>query len=63
MVWDIVYVWKRRMGIVAYTTQMAWLQAIKRIKNGTGTQILMEIKKNKLNDSSKWFTWGQKIRP
>lgn len=25
-----------------------------------GTQIVLEVKKNKLNNSSKWFTFGQK---
>ena len=29
----------------------------------TGTQMVLEVKKNKLNNSSKWFTFGQKIRP
>ena len=29
----------------------------------TGTQMILEVKKNKLNNSSKWFTFGQKIRP
>ena len=29
----------------------------------TGTQMVPEVKKNKLNNSSKWFTFGQKIRP
>ena len=29
----------------------------------TGTQMVLEAKKNKLNNSSKWFTFGQKIRP
>ena len=28
----------------------------------TGTQMVLEAKKNKLNKSSKWFTFGQKIR-
>jgi len=28
----------------------------------TGTQIVLEAKKNKLNNSSKWFAFGQKIR-
>ena len=28
----------------------------------TGTQMVLEAKKNKLNNSSKWFTFGQKIR-
>ena len=28
-----------------------------------GTQVVPEVKKNKLNNSSKWFTFGQKIRP
>ena len=32
-------------------------------KMATGTQIVLEVKKNKLNNSSKWFTFGQKIRP
>ena len=27
----------------------------------TGTQMVLEVKKNKLNDSSKWFTFGQKL--
>ena len=26
----------------------------------TGTQMVLEAKKNKLNNSSKWFTFGQK---
>ncbi len=26
----------------------------------TGTQMVLEVKKNKLNNSSKWFTFGQK---
>ena len=26
----------------------------------TGTQMVLEAKKNKLNNSPKWFTWGQK---
>ncbi len=29
----------------------------------TGTQMVLEAKNNKLNNSSKWFTRGQKIRP
>ena len=29
----------------------------------TGTQMVLEAKKNKLNNISKWFTFGQKIRP
>ena len=29
----------------------------------TGTQMVLEVKKNKLNNSSKWFAFGQKIRP
>jgi len=29
----------------------------------TGTQMVLEAKKNKLNNSSKWFTFGQNIRP
>lgn len=28
----------------------------------TGTQMVLEAKKNKLNSSSKWFAFGQKIR-
>ncbi len=24
-----------------------------------GTQMVLEVKKNKLNNSSKWFTFGQ----
>ena len=28
----------------------------------TGTQMVLEVKKNKFNNSSKWFTFGQKIR-
>ena len=28
-----------------------------------GTQMVLEVKKNELNNSSKWFTFGQKIRP
>ena len=28
----------------------------------TGTQMVLEVKKNKLNNSSKWFTFGQKDR-
>ena len=27
----------------------------------TGTQMVLEVKKNKLNNSSKWFTFGQKL--
>ena len=27
----------------------------------TGTQMVLEVKKNKLNNSSKWFTFGEKI--
>lgn len=27
----------------------------------TGTQMVLEAKKNKLNNSSKWFTFGQKL--
>ena len=26
----------------------------------TGTQMVLEAKKNELNNSSKWFTFGQK---
>lgn len=26
----------------------------------TGTQMVLEVKKNKLNNSSNWFTFGQK---
>ncbi len=29
----------------------------------TDTQMVLKAKKNKLNNSSKWFTFGQKIRP
>ena len=28
----------------------------------TGTQMVLEVKNNKLNNSSKWFAFGQKIR-
>ena len=28
-----------------------------------GTQMVLKVKKNKLNNSSKWFAFGQKIRP
>lgn len=28
-----------------------------------GTQMVLEVKMNKLNNSSKWFAFGQKIRP
>ena len=35
MVWDISDAWKRRMGIVAKLSKMA-----------TGTQIVLEVKKN-----------------
>ena len=28
----------------------------------TGTQMVLKAKKNKLNNSPKWFTFGQKIR-
>ena len=27
----------------------------------TGTHMVLEAKKNKLNNSSKWFTFGQKL--
>ncbi len=27
----------------------------------TGTLMVLEAKKNKLNNSSKWFTFGQKL--
>ena len=26
-----------------------------------GTQMVLEVKKNKLNNSSEWFTFGQKL--
>ena len=26
----------------------------------TGTQMVLEVKKNKLNNNSKWFSFGQK---
>lgn len=29
----------------------------------TGTQMVLEVKNNKLNNSSKWFTCGHNIRP
>ena len=29
----------------------------------TGTHMVLEVKKNKLNNSSKWFTLEQRIRP
>ncbi len=29
----------------------------------TGTQMVLEVKMNKLNNSSKRFAFGQKIRP
>lgn len=29
----------------------------------SGTQMVPEVKKNKLNNRSKWLTLGQKIRP
>ena len=34
MCWDISYVWKRRMGVIAKFYKMAQFQAIQRIKNG-----------------------------
>ena len=33
------------------------------LKTVTGTKMGTFVKKNKLNNSSKWFTFGQKIRP
>ena len=27
----------------------------------SGTQMVLKVKKNQLNNSSKWFTFGQKI--
>lgn len=32
-------------------------------KTLTGTQMVLEAKKNKLNNGFKWFTFGQKVRP
>lgn len=32
-------------------------------KTLTGTQMVLEAKNIKLNNSSKWFTFGQKFRP
>lgn len=33
------------------------------LKTVTGIKMGTFVKKNKLNNSSKWFTFGQKIRP
>ena len=35
----------------------------RRWKTVTGIKMGTFVKKNKLNNSSKWFTFGQKIRP
>ncbi|EEI83063.1 hypothetical protein HMPREF0077_0849 [Anaerococcus tetradius ATCC 35098] len=54
------------MGIENYEVIFKYdTDSIKRreLKMATGTQMVLEVKKNKLNNSSKWFTFGQKIRP
>ena len=33
------------------------------VKMAAGSLMVLEVKKNKLNNSSKWFTFRQKIRP
>ena len=37
-----------------------WLQKVKIV---IGIKMGTFVKKNKLNNSAKWFTFGQKIRP
>ncbi len=61
MVWDISDVWKRRMGIVANFSKMADYKLCRQYKMVTGTQMVLEVKKNKLNNSSKWFIFGEKL--
>ena len=39
------------------------INSYRRLKTVTGIKMGTFIKKNKLNNSSKWFTFGQKIRP
>lgn len=39
------------------------INGYRRLKTATGIKMGTFVKKNKLNNSSKWFTFGQKIRP
>ena len=39
------------------------INGYRRWRTVTGTKMGTFVKKNKLNNSSKWFTIGQKIRP
>ena len=39
------------------------INGYRRLKTVTGIKMGTFVKKNKLNNSSKWFTFGQKFRP
>ena len=62
MVWDISDVWKRRMGIIAKKLKALQNQRLQKIETVTEIKMGTFVKKNKLNNSSKWFTFWQKIR-
>ena len=51
------------MGIVAKNKKPCKINGYRRLKTVTGIKMGTFVKKNKLNNSSKWFTFGQKIRP
>ena len=63
MVLDISHVWKRRVGIISKNKKTCKINSYRRLKTVTGIKMGIFVKKNKLNNSSKWFTFGQKIRP
>lgn len=45
------------------TKKTCKINGYRRLKTATGIKMGTFVKKNKLNNSSKWFTFGQKIRP
>lgn len=51
------------MGIVAKNKKPCKFNGYRRLKTVTRIKMGTFVKKNKLNNSSKWFTFGQKIRP
>lgn len=52
------------MGVVAKKQKKTCkINGYRRLKTATGIKMGTFVKKNKLNNSSKWFTFGQKIRP
>ena len=51
------------MGIIAKKQKSCKINGYRGLKTVTGIKMGTFVKKNKLNNSFKWFTFGQKIRP